>query len=63
MFCTARNVLGPVAQPKSATLNVFEEEKMFMSRFSEIALLISSLAASIAFLYKTKCSIVKSTVS
>lgn len=52
MFCTAWNVLGPTAQPKSVTRKVFEEEKLLISSFSEIASLISSLPASIAFLYK-----------
>lgn len=52
MLCTAWNVLGPTEQPKSVTRKAFVEQMILVSSFSKIASLISSLPASMAFLYR-----------
>lgn len=51
MFWTATKVLGPLAQPKSATLNRFEIKLRL--RFVEITAFILSFAAFSKSLYKT----------
>ena len=52
MFCTAKKVLGPTEQPRSATFMVFEGEKFRMSRFSTIASVTCFLAEFATPLYK-----------
>jgi hypothetical protein len=47
MFCTAKNVLGPVEQPKSAIRKVVDETNLVASSFSATDLVISSFVTSI----------------
>lgn len=57
MHWMARNVLGPTEQPKSAILMVLEvqeEGKFLMSRFSKMESMIILLVASIASLCKNR---------